>query len=96
MKLFLQPAAVLDVEEAVAFYESRTPGLGDRFVGELERILAIVREHPRRFPCFHGEARKAWLRRFPFAVVYRVDEDFVVVLGCFHARRSPAKVRKRI
>ena len=83
------------MEKAVAFYESRSPGLGDRFVRELERIAAIVCEHPRRFRCFQGEARRAWLRRFPFAIVYRVDEDLVVVLGCFHARRNPVRVRKR-
>jgi plasmid stabilization system protein ParE len=34
-------------------------------------------------------ARRALLRRFPYMLVFDVEEDRVTILGVFHGRRQP-------
>jgi hypothetical protein len=51
MKLVrLGPEAVAELADAAAWYESREPGLGDRLLGEVERMLPTLGDRPRSFP----------------------------------------------
>jgi hypothetical protein len=50
---------------------------------------------PLAYPAVHGEARKAVLRRFPYALIYVVEGSDIVVLACYHHRRDPKGWRAR-
>ncbi len=47
----------------------------------------------RRMPEAHAKVfqnlRRTLVRRFPYAVFYRVDEDQVTVVAVYHSRRDP-------
>jgi len=45
-------------------------------------------------PC--GGIRKRPVHRFPYAVLYRVDPDEIVVVAVMHQRRRPDYWRSRI
>jgi len=89
--LEFRPEARLDVLDARDWYDGQIPGLGAEFV---ERVEASV-DRIQRFPFSHAEVvppiRKAVLRRFPFSLLYTVEPDVIVVLGCFHQRRDPVR-----
>ncbi len=75
---------------------SRAPGapsevrkLGAAFETELARTIALLRDAPLRWPPFGQGTRKALLRRFPFAVIYRVGMDEIQVLAVAHLHRRP-------
>jgi len=40
--------------------------------------------------------RRALLRRFPYAVLFRIDQNAITVLACFHASRDPQQWQRRI
>ena len=82
-------AARLEYDEAVAFYDSAQPGLGKHFVHSVDRALSLVRENPLRYPVVLSDVRRTYVRRFPFALYYRLRSDRVVVLAVFHVRRDP-------
>ena len=42
----------------------------------------------------HRDFRRRLLRRFPYAVYFRVEEDRVVVFGLFHCARDPRRLRR--
>lgn len=88
-------AARLEYEEAAIWYESQRPGLGGEFVAELERALLQACETPQRFPVMLQDARRVYLRRFPYSIFFRIREDRLVVLAVFHARRNPMVWRER-
>ena len=48
MKLVFRPCAGEDLESAALFYEAREPGLGERFLDDIDRLLAQVQENPVR------------------------------------------------
>jgi plasmid stabilization system protein ParE len=89
------PAAAAEVEEAALFYESRMPNLGKSFASEVERTIALVREFPDAGTSLDHNLRRVLVARFPYAIVYRHDQDAVLVLAVAHQRRRPDYWRQR-
>ena len=91
MKLALRPEAIDELEEARAWYASQGRGLGDEFMRSVEATLARVARYPAASVVVHGEVRRTVLKRFPYALFHATDGDVVVVLGCIHQNRDPAR-----
>jgi len=79
----------LDILEARAWYEERAKGLGEGFTRSIDAAAAGILRFPQAFPQVHGEVRKAVLRRFPYSLLFLIDGEDIVVLGCFHQRQDP-------
>lgn len=83
------PAARLELIEAQDFYERAERGLGARFRGEADEQARRIEAHPLQFPKVYEDVRRVRLRRFPYALFYRVEPGAIYVLACFHASRDP-------
>jgi len=68
----VRPEAEADIDDAYAWYQSRSVGLGDRFLDAVQATLGFVRESPQRFPEKHHEPdfaiRRAFVDGFPYGV----------------------------
>ena len=95
MRLVVREAAEADIAEAARWYEQRSPGLGSEFLRAVDVTLAEVTRMPERYPLVRGRARRALLRRFPYAVFFVATPDLVCVFACLHARRDPRHRRER-
>lgn len=95
MKLSYHGAVRREVEEACNWYDERKDGLGDEFFQELEAVLVRIAENPQTFPLTSEGRRKGRLRRFPYAVYYRVLTDRVRILAVVHDRRHPLQGARR-
>ena len=92
---FLLPAEE-EMTEASVFYEAATSGLGAGFLGEVGRVISILREHPELGqPVGHG-LRRALLHRFPFSLIYSVEVATLVIVAVAHQRRRPDYWRNRV
>ncbi|MFH0902818.1 MAG: type II toxin-antitoxin system RelE/ParE family toxin [Pseudomonadota bacterium] len=89
--LVVRPAAAADVEDAYLWYEAQRRGLGEEFLSEVDRIVLSIVENPPRYSIIHRETRRALLRRFPYAVFYRVLDDTVVIVAVMHGSRDPRR-----
>lgn len=97
MRLIIRPAAELDIQEAADWYEEEEPGLGARFIDELQTALTRLRTMPLQFPNVGRSVRRTLLHRFPYAVYFLVrDDDHAVVLAVLHQRRDPATWKQRL
>ena len=95
MDLILRPAAAADVEEAFSWYELQRRGLGDEFLASVNEALHEVAAYPRRQAFVFRDTRRVLLKRFPYAVFYRVYPNAVVVVACMHAKCNPLRWRRR-
>lgn len=43
----------------------------------------------------HADIRRVLLRVFPYALFYVIEENAIVILGCFHGRRDPQTWKDR-
>jgi plasmid stabilization system protein ParE len=94
--LILRPEAEADVEAAYSWYEEREPGLGAEFLRAVEASLSSIERDPELYPKQYKRARRALLRRFPYALFYVVTSDLIEVIGCIHTRRHPRRWRSRL
>ena len=90
MTYHFHPAAEAEHLEAVAYYESRRFGLGAIYLSEFESVLRRICEGPRRYPvALQPNIRRAGMRKFPFAVMFKEVSGQVQVLAVAHNRRQP-------
>lgn len=89
-------AAQLDVRSGAQYYEAQAPGLGVEFVGEVERSLGRLGIHPELGAPLRRGARKLLVRRFPYLVIYQVEQAQVLVLAVGHQRRHPDFWQRRL
>ena len=94
-KLLVRPAAAADIEEAYLWYEKQRAGLGDEFLAAVDSLLGEIVAHPTAYQAIHREVRRALLRRFPYAVFFRLYGETVVILACMHGRRDPIRWKAR-
>jgi toxin ParE1/3/4 len=86
-----------DLAEALNWYNSKSPTLGDRFRAAVDAAFDAVEESPELYPFAIPELRVRFyrLRRFPYLVLYRMEESAIVVIGVRHGARDPKKWRER-
>jgi plasmid stabilization system protein ParE len=81
--------------EAVAWYLERGRGLASDFLEVLDATVARVEDNPFQYQEVHKGIRKALMPRFPYSILFRVTDDEIVILACFHARRDPRRWQSR-
>lgn len=95
-KLIIRPEAEADLTEAFEWYETRVPGLGLEFIRTVDSLFNSIIRNPQAYPVIYKTARRALTRKFPYQVFFLIDPDRVVIVGVFHARRSPSRWQERI
>lgn len=90
---FLAPAED-DLLEAARLYEDQAIGLGERFLDEVERCLELLLDRPHIGRPI-GKLRRFPLRKFPFTLIYALDDDGLVVVAVALHRRRPGYWRER-
>jgi plasmid stabilization system protein ParE len=95
MQCIVRPAAAADVDDAFLWYEVQRPGLGHEFLASADALIAAIAEHPLRYPVIRRDTRRALMRRFPYAMYFRIYGELVVVVACMHGRRNPRRWQVR-
>ena len=87
--LRLRKEAQADIEGALKWYRQQSPTAALRFLIAVDEALESLREQPERFPVVVGKLRRTLLRRFPYAVYFKVYERTISVVGVIHGHRHP-------
>ena len=90
MKYRFHRTATAEHYDNVNFYEERLPGLGADYLKEFESVMAHICTAPNFYPTIGApDIHKAGLKRFPFHVIYRAEQNQIIVLAVAHQRRQP-------
>ena len=95
-----RPEVENDVDGAAKWYEDKQPGLGADFIDDVIRVFDSLAENPllncRRHPS--KDIRWRFAARFPYRIIYEVDEAnrSVIVAAVLHAARADVHWRRRL
>jgi plasmid stabilization system protein ParE len=89
MKITFLQEAELEFLDAISYYESEQPGLGQRFKEELDRTVLWVAERPEVCRLRSGGYRRINLRVFPYYIPYIVRGTKLWVIAVAPSRRKP-------
>ncbi len=87
-RLDFHPLVELDLTEAAGWYEHYQPGLGSRF---LDEVQALFRRLPRDADIYavrFADIRRVNLPSFPHGIFYFTAADTVAVLAVIHGHRD--------
>ncbi len=90
-----KPEADDDILDAAEWYESQQHGLGNKFLDDLETVFRYLESNPKLFPEKSIKARQAPLSKFPYVVVFRIENKTVFVHAVFNCYQNPKKKKAR-
>ncbi len=77
-EVVLEPDAVLDIQDAIDYYDTKVSGLGAKFLNEIESCIQTLQKNP-FFQIRYEMVRCLPVSRFPFMLHYTVDEQLQIV-----------------
>jgi plasmid stabilization system protein ParE len=82
--------------EASDWYDARDKGLGDTFLRAFDAATDSILRNPMQYQFIFANARRVGLGKFPYALIYTVTDDEVIVLSCMHTSRDPRRWQSQL
>ena len=94
-EIIIRPEAEKDLSDAFAWYEDKRGGLGFDFLLHVDAGLRFIARNPEIYAPEYKGARKHFIKRFPYKIIYFLEKQKIIILGVIHGRRHPNIIKKR-
>jgi hypothetical protein len=88
--------AEIELDQAVRWYGAQAPGLGDAFLLEVLSAANRIARLPEAWHPLAEGIRRCRLGRFPYGLIYTIDNGDILVLAVAHLHRRPDYWRDRL
>jgi plasmid stabilization system protein ParE len=78
-----------EIDEAVIWFDEQADGKGMDFLDELDRVVRLIKSYPFASTEIEAAIRRCLFARFPYALIYSIEQQTIVVIAVAHARRAP-------
>ena len=92
---FLSPAKE-EMIEAMLFYETASIGLEIDFLDDLQRTIDTLTVYPELGQPIDSDFRRILLHRFPFSLIYALEQNGILIVAVAHHGREPEYWRSRL
>ena len=87
--LLFHPEARRDFVEAIDWYAERSPNAARAFQEAVKSAGLAISKAPELWPTYLLGTRRYLLKRFPFALVYRLTDEQIQIIAVAHGSRRP-------
>jgi plasmid stabilization system protein ParE len=95
-KIIVRPEAEDDLKETFSWYEDKRTGLGYDFLLHVDAGINFINRNPEIHPIEYNGTRKHLIKRFPYKIIYLIEEEKIIILAVIHGKRRPCLIKKRI
>lgn len=95
MNFAFHPEAEVEFSRAIEYYEDIAPGLGYDFSIEVHASIQRSIAMPGMWPVIDDDIRRSLVKRFPYAVLYSVENDRIFILAVMNLHRHPDYWKER-
>ena len=88
--------ALEEYSQAAQWYSEREPGLALQFIAAVEDAFKRVVEAPLQWPVIDEDVRRCLTHIFPYAILYTVESDFLLIVAVMHCSREPNYWKLRV
>ena len=96
MKVEILAPAEAELLEAVSYYNEQSEGLGYEFAAEVRQTIGRIVQFPDAWHKLSVRTRRCRTKRFPYALVYQVRGDLILIVAIMHLRRHPDTWKSRL
>jgi len=95
MTFSFHPEAEKEFLEAINYYEDRERGLGYDFSIEVFATIQNIVIYPTAWPAVEEGVRRCLVHRFPYGVIYSIEQEEILILAVMHLHRHPGYWKNR-
>ena len=95
MKYVFHPEALSEYAEAVQYYAQQRNEVAQAFIDAVEDAVYRIRESPNRWSLVDEEVRRCLTRKFPYGILYTLEQDYILILAVMHCSREPGYWKSR-
>ncbi len=89
MKILFSAYAKRELEDAAHYLGLEFEGLGEIFKSDVRSAAERIARHPVAWPIERGDIRKCLLHKFPYKLLYSIEDDHVFIIAVAHQHRKP-------
>jgi toxin ParE1/3/4 len=89
-RVFIDPQAEAEARASFRWYLARSAAAAEGFQVALKEAIDSLAEAPYRWPEVEEGIRRRLLNRFPYSILYEVDEHTVTIVAVMHHSRQPS------
>jgi plasmid stabilization system protein ParE len=94
-KIQVKEQAAEQLTDAFLWYEKQKGNLGFEFLEEWESVAEYLSDYSEGCTKKYKEFRQAMLKRFPYLVIYEIENDSVIIYNVINVKRHPLKRYKK-
>ena len=96
MTYSFHPEARGEFKEATLYYSEKSPSLGLAFYAEVEYAIEGIVENPILYRVIDEDVRRCLTKRFPYAILYSIEDHYILILAVMHCSREPSYWKQRL
>jgi plasmid stabilization system protein ParE len=89
MKFTVSPEADRELTEAIEFYGQRSKLASSDFAAEVKKVFVRLKKFPKSGNELLPGYRRSLVHSFPYSVIYRIDNEELMVTAIAHQSRRP-------
>ena len=94
--LVIKQEAKTEITEAYEWYESKQHKLGKRLISVLDNYFSTIKKSPKQFPKVLNNMRQATIKKFPYIIIFEIENNEIIVFAVFHSSQNPEKWESKI
>ena len=96
MMYSFHPEARVEFKEATLYYSEKSRSLASAFFSEVEYVIERIVENPLLYRVIDEDVRRCLTRRFPYAILYCIEDHYILILAVMHCSREPSYWKHRL
>lgn len=95
MRIRFLDIARIELDDAIQYYNYEVPDLGNAFLTEVLNALDRIGRYPEAWHPLSERTRRCQVRRFPYAIIYQIRRDGILVVAIANLHRKPGYWKDR-
>ena len=96
MRVFREADADRELREAFEYIAGQSVDAAERYLSDFDATITRIVQFPNAHPPLRSGFRRILLTRFPYQVIYRVEDDAIRIYAVAHLKRRPGYWRRRM
>lgn len=90
-QLIVTNKAIKDIEIAKKWYDEQQEYLGSKFADCIFKSFNEIQQQSLSFPNKYKYTREMYIKKFPYTIIYSIEENIIFILRVFHCKINPNK-----
>ena len=88
--LVIEPRALLEIQQAINYYDKQQEGLGERFLNAIEFHFNVLTDKP-KFQIRYSNIRCLRVKKYPYLIHFSIEDKTVYIHAVLHTSLNPGK-----